>query len=223
MKQTKIHRFYQKLLALYGPQGWWPVASVYHKGDYEIPSTRKGAFEVCMGAILTQNTAWTQVERALANLQNARIDTPEKLLKTDKENLAELIRPSGYCNQKSLYLYAISEWFILNYGTVPERENLLAVRGVGPETADSILLYAFHLPTFVIDTYTRRICAAEGLADARLPYEKLRALFQENLPRDVCLYKEYHALLVEHAKNQPSTARQTRTRSKKESRSCLCA
>jgi endonuclease-3 related protein len=140
------------------------------------------------------------VEKALANLQNAGINTPEKLLKTDKKKLAEYIRPSGYCNQKSLYLQAISEWFLLSYGTIPERENLLAVRGVGPETADSILLYAFHLPTFVIDTYTRRICTGEGLCDGKLPYEKLRALFQENLPKDVNLYKEYHALLVEHAK-----------------------
>jgi endonuclease-3 related protein len=209
-----LKKLFRQLSALHGAQGWWPVRSEwpgrgYHPGKTGIPATRKGAFEVCMGAVLTQNTAWTQVEKALENLYNVQWTSPEKILKVSPEELAEQIRPAGYRNQKAAYLQAVAAWFLSKKGKPAvkdaseleeERCGLLKIRGVGQETADSILLYAFHLPTFVIDAYTRRICATLQIADFRAPYETLRALFMKALPPDTVLYQEYHALLVQHAK-----------------------
>jgi len=203
-------KLYKKLFSLYGAQGWWPVRSEhkgrgYHPNQFGLPKTRKGRFEVCMGAILTQNTAWTQVEKALANLFAAKINTPEKILKTDSETIATLITPAGYRNQKTNYLKNISRWFIDNGSNgelEPARNNLLQVKGVGRETADSILLYAFHLPTFVIDTYTKRALAALKVFDEKTPYETLRLWFMENLELSVPLFQEYHALFVELGKNK---------------------
>jgi len=195
---------YNKLFSLYGPQGWWPVRSEfkgrgYHPGKFGLPATKRGKFEVCMGAILTQNTSWTQVEKALTNLFAAKINTPEKILKTDNETIAALIAPAGYRNQKTKYLKNIAEWFI-NYSSKLDRDNLLQVKGVGRETADSILLYAFHLPTFVIDTYTKRTLAALKIFDEKTPYETLRLWFMDNLELSVPLFQEYHALFVEQGK-----------------------
>jgi len=201
-------KLYKKLFSLYGAQGWWPVRSEYkgrgyHPSVFGLPATRKGKFEVCMGAILTQNTAWIQVEKALINLFAAKINTPEKILKTDNETIATLISPAGYRNQKTKYLKNIAQWFIDNYQKEPSRDNLLQVKGVGRETADSILLYAFHLPTFVIDTYTKRTLAALKIFDEKTPYETLRLWFMENLELSVPLFQEYHALFVEHGKRKP--------------------
>jgi len=204
-------KLYKKLYSLYSAQGWWPVRSEfkgrgYHPNVFGLPATRKGKFEVCMGAILTQNTAWTQVEKALTNLFAAKINTPEKILKTDSETIATLISPAGYRNQKTKYLKNIAEWFKKIYTPYPIpytqelREELLQVKGVGRETADSILLYAFHLPTFVIDTYTKRTLAALKIFDEKTPYETLRLWFMENLELSVPLFQEYHALFVEHGK-----------------------
>ena len=203
-------KLYKKLFSLYGAQGWWPVRSEhkgrgYHPNQFGLPKTRKGRFEVCMGAILTQNTAWTQVEKALANLFAAKINTPEKILKTDSETIATLITPAGYRNQKTNYLKNISEWFIDNGSNgelEPARNNLLQVKGVGRETADSILLYAFHLPTFVIDAYTKRTLAALKIFDEKTPYEILRSWFMDNLELSVPLFQEYHALFVELGKRK---------------------
>jgi len=193
---------YYKLFSLYGPQGWWPVRSEcigrgYHPGKFDLPATKKGKFEVCMGAILTQNTAWIQVEKALANLFAAKINTPEKILKTDNETIATLIAPAGYRNQKTKYLKNIAKWFM---DSKLDRDNLLKVKGVGRETADSILLYAFHLPTFVIDTYTKRTLAAFKIFGEKTHYETLRLWFMDNLELSVPLFQEYHALFVEHGK-----------------------
>jgi endonuclease-3 related protein len=203
-------KLYKKLFSLYGSQGWWPVRSEckgrgYHPDEFGLPKTRKGKFEVCMGAILTQNTTWTQVEKALANLYAAKINTPEKILKTDSETIATLITPAGYRNQKTQYLKNISQWFINNYSPSEletARSNLLQVKGVGMETADSILLYAFHLPTFVIDTYTKRTLAALKIFDEKTPYETLRLWFMDSLKPSVELFQEYHALFVEHGKRK---------------------
>jgi len=202
-------KLYKKLFSLYGTQGWWPVRSEYkgrgyHPNEFGLPKTRKGKFEVCMGAILTQNTAWTQVEKALTNLFAAKINTPEKILKTDNETIATLITPAGYRNQKTKYLKNIAEWFI-DYSPSelePTRDNLLQVKGVGMETADSILLYAFHLPTFVIDAYTKRTLAALKIFDEKTPYEILRSWFMDNLELSVPLFQEYHALFVELGKRK---------------------
>jgi len=197
-------KLYKKLFSLYGSQGWWPVRSEYkgrgyHPNEFGLPKTRKGKFEVCMGAILTQNTAWTQVEKALTNLFAAKINTPEKILETDNETIATLIAPAGYRNQKTKYLKNIAEWF-MDYKL--DRDNLLQVKGVGRETADSILLYAFHQPTFVIDTYTKRALAALKIFDEKTPYETLRLWFMDNLELSVPLFQEYHALFVELGKRK---------------------
>ena len=163
-----------------------------------------------MGAILTQNTSWVQVEKALNNLFAAKINTAEKILKTDGETIATLITPAGYRNQKTVYLKNIAEWFIENapkkLGTVAvgeleaARNELLQVKGVGRETADSILLYAFHLPAFVIDTYTKRTLVSLKIFDEKTDYETLRKWFMDNLNPSVELFQEYHALFVEHGK-----------------------
>jgi endonuclease-3 related protein len=207
---------YNKLFALYGAQGWWPVKSEfdgrgYHPNKFGLPATEKGRFEVCMGAILTQNTSWIQVEKALGNLFAAKINTAEKILKTSSESIAALITPAGYRNQKTMYLKNMAKWFVevgggrrltAGGGLEAARDDLLKVKGVGRETADSILLYAFHLPTFVIDTYTKRILASLKIFDEKTNYETLRKWFMENLEPSVDLFQEYHALFVEHGKRK---------------------
>lgn len=209
----EFQKLYSDLATLHGPMGWWPVRSEcsgrgYHPGRAGIPAKRQGAFEVCMGAVLTQNTAWSQVEKALDCLHEAGVRDPEDILGMEDLVLAHWIRPAGYCNQKARYLKAVAQWFCANFDAFGKRafdldsvrQDLLKVCGVGPETADSILLYAFHLPTFVIDTYTRRICGALGIADSKVSYGILRRRFMDALPADVVLFQEFHALLVQHAK-----------------------
>lgn len=181
------------LLAAHGEQGWWPA---------DTP------FEVIVGAVLTQNTAWTNVEHALENLRAANALTPGAIVALPLKRLGELIRPSGYYNVKARRLQAVCR-FLLDRGgieTLSERDThdlrdaLLAVHGVGHETADDIVLYGFHRPVFVIDAYTRRIFSRLGHIDGSEDYEALRVAFEWALPEDVELYKEYHALLVRHAK-----------------------
>jgi len=200
-----LRAIYEDLWGLYGPQGWWPVRSEhsqnrgYHPGEYVVPRTRRGRFEVCVGAILTQNTAWSNVEKAIDNLCQADLLEPESVAAISVQELAEMIRPAGYFRQKSRYLQEMAQWFCALRGK-PERKDILSLKGVGPETADSILLYAFGQPTFVVDAYTRRIFSAWGLIQPAADYETIRSFFMQNLPEDVPLFQEYHALIVEHAK-----------------------
>lgn len=202
---------YRKMLALHGPQGWWPVrcevsGDGYHPGTFDVPRTQAGRFEICVGAILTQNTAWTNVCKALERLEQYALLDPSRICRCCDEELQETIRPAGYYVQKAGYLRHISQWFMQNdmslckQATVQDRPALLGVHGVGPETADSILLYAYRVPTFVVDTYTRRIFSAQKVIDPKWSYERIRSLFQKVLPHDVQLFQEYHALLVAHAK-----------------------
>jgi endonuclease-3 related protein len=187
--------FYDALLAAWGPQHWWPG---------ETP------FEVMVGAILTQNTNWTNVEKAIGNLKAAGVLEPHALLALSHERLAELLRPSGYFNVKARRLRSFMEFFVRDtdgdeglWSNVPTpelRERLLAVNGVGRETVDSILLYALDREIFVIDAYTRRVLTRHGLIDGDEDYDDLRALFETNLPRDRALYNEYHALIVRTGK-----------------------
>lgn len=185
---------YARLFEAYGPQHWWPAGT---------------RFEVLVGAVLTQNTSWANVERAIARLAGASLVAPDALLEVDDVLLAECIRPAGYFNVKTRRLKALAAWFVdaggfawLDQQTTPAlREALLSVHGVGPETADDILLYAFERPVFVIDAYTRRIFAR--LVAATEPgndYEGWRAFFEAHLQADTALFNEYHALLVVHAK-----------------------
>lgn len=186
---------YERLLSCYGPQQWWPG---------ETP------FEIVVGAVLTQNTAWANVRRAIQNLEAAGLLTLEALQRADADTVRALIRPSGFYNVKYRrlrqlldYLRAQPDGWERLYTAPLEalREELLAIQGIGPETADSILLYAFERPTFVVDAYTRRLFGRLGerwLEEA--PYEAVRAQFMAHLPTDRALYNEYHALIVVHGK-----------------------
>lgn len=198
-----------RLHAAYGPRRWWPTtldgaeSPSYHGGK---PNANQ-RFEIAVGAILTQNTNWGNVERALANLRRAAALSPEHILEADPAALAELIRPSGYYNMKAVKLRNLAKWWLGQPAAASPtdmpawRESLLAVNGVGPETADSILLYAFALPTFVVDAYTKRAMARHHGTAENIPYHELRALFMDRLPPDVALYQEFHALFVELAKD----------------------
>jgi len=184
---------YRRLSAAHGPQRWWP-------GD--------SAFEIMVGAVLTQNTAWTQVEKAIGNLKAANALSAEAIVSAPHRRLAGWLRPSGYFNIKARRLRAFCEWLLGNggvrrLGRLPTdrlRDSLLRVHGIGPETADDILLYAFGRPVFVIDAYTRRIFSRLGLIAGDEKYETLRLAFESRLERDARLYNEYHALIVRHAK-----------------------
>ena len=188
-----FRRVFEALLTAYGPQYWWPA---------ETP------FEVMVGAILTQNTAWQNVERAIANLRDNRALDARVILYCPTAVLAEWLRPSGYFNIKAARLQNFCRWYLARGGlsalqqwpTERLRHGLLSVNGVGPETADDMLLYAFQRPVFVIDAYTRRLFSRLGLLDARAGYERLRRAFESALPADVALFNEYHALIVQHAK-----------------------
>ncbi|NLV40280.1 MAG: endonuclease III domain-containing protein [Candidatus Hydrogenedentes bacterium] len=179
------------MAAHYGPTGWWP-------GDTP--------FEVAVGAILTQNTAWTNVEKAIAHLKAARLLSPRALLAADLAAVEAALRPSGYFRQKTERVLLFCQWLTDRFGgsmrrmaaepLAPLRAELLALRGIGPETADDILLYACEKPVFVVDAYTRRILGRHGIAPHNLPYEEMRALFEGALPADVALFKEYHGLIV---------------------------
>ncbi len=193
---------YDALLDEYGCQGWWPVTPPggtrpeYSGG----PVDDRQRFEVCCGAILTQNTAWKNASRAITNMHEEGIFDPEDIIAADRSRLAGVIRPSGYYNAKSDKLKRMARFFA-GEGEVT-RDAILGISGVGPETADSILLYAFGKLFFVIDAYTRRIFSRAGLITGDERYDSIRELFERNLPDDVALYREYHALIVAHAKRR---------------------
>ena len=202
-----IKEVYNKLLNMYGLQGWWPLSILYdkshqgyHPGDYSYPHSKAQMFEICVGSILTQNTSWTNVEKAVLKLQENNVLDPYKILNIEKEKLGEIIKPAGYFNQKAKKLKEFASFFINLKGKTPSREDLLEVWGIGPETADSILLYAYSLPEFVVDTYTRRIFLNLGLISQSDSYDDIKNIFEKNLDKDYKLFQEYHALLVEHAK-----------------------
>lgn len=210
-RNQTILETYFALLQEYGPQGWWPVQSEgngegYHPGSYHEPQTRLGRFEIGVGAVLTQNTAWTNVRRALDQLRNSDVFSPESIQASDQSRLQNLIRPAGYFRQKAQYLFHLATWFLENDASLVSmsleaaRASLLSVKGVGPETADSILLYAYRFPLFVVDAYTRRIFAENKVFNAKGSYHTIQQAFHDALPRDVNLYQEYHALIVAHAK-----------------------
>jgi endonuclease-3 related protein len=190
-----ISRIYTILLESYGPQGWWPLGGAYFP-QHEHP------FEITAGAILTQNTSWKNASMAIEELRKRGLLSADRILATSHEELASAIRSSGYYNQKTDRLKRMCRFFnhTARRRTAPTREELLAIRGIGPETADSILLYAFHIPVFVIDAYTRRIFSRVGLALENLSYDEAQELFMQNLPRDERLFNEYHALIVRHGK-----------------------
>ena len=190
-----MEEIYQKLLDHFGPQNWWPART---------------AFEVMVGAVLTQNTNWGNVEKALVNLRDAGMLELDKMEALPTALLAEYIRPAGYYNVKAArlhnllamirdqYTLSLDELFAEDSETL--RRVLLAVNGIGPETADSILLYAADRPFFVVDTYTGRIMGRHGFIEQACSYEELQDIFTDSLSTDVALFKEFHALLVQTGK-----------------------
>ncbi|MDH3455107.1 MAG: endonuclease III domain-containing protein [Desulfuromonadales bacterium] len=195
MSDQTIRHIQRRLHEHFGALHWWPAES---------------PFEVAVGAILTQNTAWTNVEQAIRNLKRAEALAPQQLAGLPVAQLEELIRPSGFFRQKALRLQSLArhlqdEWqgslANLCSGPLPDaRARLLSLPGIGPETADSILLYAADRPSFVVDAYTRRIFERIGLLQGQEKYDEIRQLFMQNLPEDAELYNEYHAQIVQLAK-----------------------
>ena len=187
----------------HGRQGWWPLENKY-LGKNNLSSLEQ--FEVCVGALLTQNISWKNVELALDNLRSQGLLDPEKLFRVKIARVGELIRPCGYFNQKAKKLQVFTNYFLQAHrkwstkNTQELRAELLSLWGVGPETCDSILLYAVERPIFVVDAYTRRILSALGYIHENATYEVVQSFFMKELCLDVALFKEYHALIVAHAK-----------------------
>jgi endonuclease-3 related protein len=199
-----FEKLYKELKKKYGfPKGQW---SLWCKR----PKTEKEKEEMIIGAILTQRTNWKNVELAFNNLKRARVNSLKSILKVRSKKLGNLIKPSGFYKAKSQYLFGLAGFILKNYGSLAKmgksdwkelREQLLKLRGIGPETADSILLYALDKPVFVIDEYTKRLIRKRHLAK-NLNYNFLQKLFEENLRKDFRLYQDLHALIVIDGKNQ---------------------
>ena len=195
ISQTLLN-IYHQLMARYGPQNWWPAQE---------------PFEIIVGAILTQSAAWGNVEKAITNLKQAKVLSPEALRQMSLPELARLVHPCGYYNAKALKLKSFAYWLGNHYAddlnkllateTYHLRQQLLSIHGIGQETADSIILYAANKPIFVIDAYTRRIINRIGLAPENSSYTAYQAFFMHNLSPDAKLFNEYHALFVCLAKN----------------------
>jgi endonuclease-3 related protein len=190
--QTRLNTIYSKLYSRYGNLHWWPAQTPY---------------EMIVGAILTQNTAWSNVDKAIANFGGDV--SPARVLSLPTDDLADIIHSAGFFNQKARYLHEVTHWFE-RYGFSVEtvsrlplervRSELLSLKGVGRETADSILLYAFSFPSFVVDAYTMRLLSRLPI-DVEKSYDVVKALFESNLPQDAALYNNYHAMIVINAKD----------------------
>ncbi len=194
--QNKLPAVFKKLYAAFGPQHWWPAES---------------DFEVMLGAILTQNTSWSNVEQAISNLKKHNLLDPHKLYALPQQKLALLIRSAGYYNLKAARLKCFLGFFLNDCladipgmrakGAGVLRKQLLAVKGIGPETADSILLYALKKPVFVVDAYTKRILGRHGLVSPQAEYHQVQDFFMRHLKKNVKLFNEFHALLVKLGKD----------------------
>ena len=214
MKLTPF-TLYKKLIGELGHQNWWPMDRSYHEKNGSDPR-----FEIIVGAILTQNTAWSNVEKALANLKSKNVLDIEKIVKINIKDLQNMVKPSGFFNQKANRVKNIATYLHNNYNDDLDyffnrelkdvREELLSLNGIGPETADSILLYAGNMPIFVVDAYTKRICKRLPL-NTNISYDEIQQYFEEDLCKEYSkkertqVYNELHALIVILAKNQCKT------------------
>jgi len=191
-----LDEYYNSLFTAFGPQHWWPG---------------KNQFEVIVGAILTQNTSWKNVEPAISNLRSAGLLSPTAIEKAPLRRLERMVQSSGYFRQKARKLKAFCKFLRTEYGgslkrmfetpTIVLREKLLGVFGIGPETADSILLYAGEHPVFVVDAYTRRMLSRHGWIHDKAKYDDVRWMFEREFPGDVRRLNEFHALIVNTGKN----------------------
>lgn len=210
---------FNKLLEEYSYQGWWPIISYnginptktgvvrgYHPKDYDFPRNDNEQFEIIIGSILAQNTSWSSVEKALINL--SKLDSFDSfsanfilnLAVSDENTFKEAIRPAGYFNQKFNYLQNIANFYNSLNGRIPSRDELLSIKGVGNETADSIRLYAYGQSEIIVDAYSRRIFSYLGLINEKDSYIKIKKFIESNFEGDFKKYQEFHALIVEHAK-----------------------
>jgi len=220
----KVRKVYGRLFDSFGKQGWWPLTISGYESRHYVgrPKLDNHRFEIIIGAILTQNTNWKNVHKALYNLSKSNLIDLGKISKLNQKRLGDLIMPAGYYNQKAERLKIVAKYILDNYEgdmlsffnyklindkikkSVQElRDELLAIKGIGPETADSIILYSAEKPVFVIDAYTKRIF--ERLGYGARDYDGWQSLFMDNLEHDLDLFKEYHALLVELGKNHCKT------------------
>jgi endonuclease-3 related protein len=199
-----IRKVYELLLAEYGRQGWWPVtrrkggAPEYCGG----PQDSRGRFEVAVGAVLVQNTSWKNASKAISALSSAGMIDPARLAAASHEEVAALVRSSGYYNQKARRLGILARYLLEAGDDPPERDSLLALEGIGPETADSIMLYAFSRTFFVVDAYTIRLFSRLGVIRGNESYDRVRGLFEGSLERNPEIYNEYHALVVAQCKQR---------------------
>jgi len=201
-----VFKIYTILHNIYGAQGWWPLVDVgYHKQDYEYPRTRDEIFEICLGVILTQNTTFTSVEKSLQNLSAINSLGYDAIKRMSLDELKKAIKPSGYFNQKAGYILNFIEFF--ETIDIPTRKQLLSVKGIGEESADSILLYGYHQAEFVVDAYTRRLLLNYNLIKADAKYKDVKSFLTKEINKEikdknelVKVYQEFHALIVAHAK-----------------------
>ena len=214
-------KIYKALYEEYGAQGWWPFINYcgvndkkegssceYHILDYSFPKNEEQVFEVCLGSILTQNTAFTSVVKSLHNLDNVGALNYKKIKELPLDEFKALIRPSGYYNQKSNYILEFIKFFEGLSGKIPTRDELLKIKGIGEETADSILLFAYNQPQFKVDAYTKRVLVHYDLVPENAKYKEIKLFMEGEIKKKVIeknalviTYQEYHALIVNHAKN----------------------
>jgi len=218
---NKIYKIYNLLFEKYGAQGWWPYLNFdgvnesktgniegYHIGDYSYPKNDDQIFEVALGSILTQNTTFVSVIKAMKNLNSKGGITKDDIKALSIEELKEAIRPAGYFNQKANYILNYIEFYESLDGRVPRREEVLSVKGVGEETADSILLYGYNQAQFKADAYTKRMLLELGFISEKAKYKDMKSLMETSLKEITTneeelriIYQEYHALIVEHGKH----------------------
>lgn len=205
---NRIYDMYKILYNTYGPQGWWPITLYgYHKKEYSFPRDEREIFEVCLGSILTQNTTFTSVVKSLNNLHIKKALHVEAIDKMPINELKEAIRPSGYYNQKADYILEFIKFYKTLKGKTPSREALLHVKGIGEETADSMLLYGYNKLEYKVDAYTKRLLVHLGFVDDKAKYRNIKSLMQNSLKECIkdekellIVYQEMHALIVEHSK-----------------------
>ncbi|MBD3830383.1 MAG: endonuclease III domain-containing protein [Arcobacter sp.] len=205
---NQIYEIYKILYQAYGAQGWWPITGYgYHKLDYSFPRNKDELFEVCLGAILAQNTTFVSVVKSLNNLNAKNALQADIIENMNTNEFKELIKPSGYYNQKADYILEFIKFYKNLKGATPSREALLQIKGIGEETADSILLYGYKKTEFVVDAYTKRIFVELGLIKEKAKNSQIKSLVEESLSDRIknkkellVVYQELHALIVEHGK-----------------------
>ena len=211
MSNLTLNSIFKRLLNYYGPQGWWPLyskAGGYSEYKGQLPSSFAELFEISAGAVLAQNVSWKNAEKAVARLKTEGILDPEKLLNNPGRKTGLLIRSSGYYNQKTIKLKNLSSWFISRGYTLKKlksmdpaalRQELLSIKGIGPETADSILLYGLDMKYFVVDAYLKRIFSRLGLLEQNVSYDTAQEFCHRKFKGSTPDYREFHALIVCHA------------------------